>query len=567
MRPTLFILLLLSVVACSEPGAVRERQGRNGKYYGGVFNANESEELRGLFPLNLVQAASHRIGAQMYEGLVKFDQTALSVEPALASSWTVDPTGTVYTFTLREGVRFHDDACFADGKGRELEAEDVRQCFSALCSFGPLNEMFWLFQDRVVGANAQYAATLRQESAPGVKGVEVLDKRTVRITLVNPWPGLLQVLAHQGCWIWPKELLERYGADAVWHPVGTGPFRMRTFRRGEALVMERNPVYWGTDKDGNTLPFLDAVRYTFLQDKGKELEEFEKGNLSTIYELPVERTDVFTANDGRFQVQAVPGLTVQFYGFNERRAPFNDVRVRRAFSMAIDRQLLVDSVLGGLAVPALHGVVPPGFSDYPYDTVPRNVYDPEAARALLAEAGHPGGKDLPTVFLQVNNNGFGYVRVAGVVQTMLERNLGARVVTSVLPAEQHFARVERGDASFWREGWVADHPDPENFLALFYGKNAPLDTLVPATLNSTRHRDPAFDSLYVQAQRTTDAAARMLLLAQAEKRLMLDAAIVPLYHERSVRLLQPWVRDLPINGMEYRDLGPVWFDPALRVQR
>ena len=128
--------------------------------------------------------------------------------------------------------------------------------------------------------------------------------------------------------------------------------------------------------------------------------------------------------------------------------------------MAIDRRFIVDSILHGLVESAPHGIVPPGFASYPYDRVPLQVYDPEGARALLGEAGFPDGKGLPSVFLQVNNTGSGYVKVASEVQSMLEKNLGARVITSVLPSEQHFERVERGDAAMWREGWVADHPDP-----------------------------------------------------------------------------------------------------------
>jgi oligopeptide transport system substrate-binding protein len=568
MRTLLLLVLPLVFVACSSPMEPRERQGKGGRYYGGVLNANETEELRGMFPLSLVQAASHRIASQVYEGLVRFDPNDLGIQPSLAASWSVDPTGTVYTFQLREGVRFHDDPCFPGGKGREMRASDVLKCFTALCSPGEQNQMFWLFQDRVVGANAHYGALLRGATSEGVKGLETLDDHTVRITLTNPWPGFLYVLAHQGCWIYPEELVAHHGAQAAWHPVGTGPFRLKTFRRGESLILERHPEYWGQDAFGNGLPFLDAVRYTFVQDKEKELEEFRKGNLSLVYELPVGHAgslDEFA--NGPYQLQEVPGLTVQFYGFNAGRPPFNDVLVRRAFTLAVDRKALVDSVLAGLALPASRGVVPPGFTDYPYEQVPELLYDPDSARALLRAAGYPGGKGIPTVFLQVNNDGFGYIRVASEVQGMLERNLGVRVVSSVLPADQHFQRIERGEAAFWREGWIADHPDPENFLALFHGRNVPVDSAEPSYLNSTRYRNARFDSLYMRSMRESNNAGRLALLSQAERQLMEDAVVIPLYYERSVRLLQPWVQDLPINGMEYRDLGAVWFDPARRERR
>lgn len=566
-RQLLPLVLFLLFAACSGPASEpRQREGAGGRYYGGVFNANESEIIRSLFPLSLTQAAAHRIGTQIYEGLVRFDQQDLSIQPALAERWDVDPSGTMYTFHLRRDVRFHDDPCFKGGEGRALTADDVLYCLTAVCTSSEDNHMDWLLRDRVQGANGHYASTASGKPSDGVKGLVKVDDHTIRIHLNSAWPGLLQVLAHQGCWIYPAELPGHYGEEARWHPVGTGPFSVRQFQVGQALIMERNPHYWGEDEHGNRLPFLDAVRITFVADKEVELAEFQKKRLSILYELPLDRTELLQATDTepQYVVQSMPGLTVQFYGFNRAKAPFHDVRVRQAFSLAIDRRYLVDSVLNGLAVAAQRGVVAPGFQDYPYDTVPALRYAPAEARALLAEAGFPGGNGLPTVFLHVNNTGFGYVRVAGEVQNMLERELNAKVVTTVLPSDQHFGRVERGEAPLWREGWVVDHPDPENFLALFYGPNAPVDTSAPAYLNSTRYRDARFDGLYAAAQRTTDHASRMGLLAQAERRLMEDAVVIPLYHERNVRLVQPWVMDLPINGMEYRDLRAVWFDPQRR---
>lgn len=558
------IVAALMVSACSNEPPPRERLGKEGRYYGGVFNANESQSLRGLFPLGITQAASQRIAAQVYEGLVAFDQNDLSLVPALANSWSVDATGTVYTFSLRKGVRFHDDPCFPDGKGRLVTAEDVIMCFKELCTYKNTNQMFWLVQDRIVGADEHYEATRTGVAPKDIEGIQLVDDHTVRFTLTAPWPGFLQALAHQGTWVYPEELTAYYKDAALWRMVGTGPFRLKTFKEGEVLILERNPDYWGEDEYGNQLPFLDAVRITFVQDKKRELDEFEKGNLSMVYELPVDRTDVLrTFSDGRFQVQDVPAFTTQFYGINARLEPFTDVRVRRAFSMVIDRLFLVDSVLMGLGYPAIRGVVPPGFAGYPYDTIPETRFDPVAARALLAEAGFPNGSGLPTIHLQVNR-GAGYVEVATSVQAMLESHLGARVVTSLLPLDQHYQRIEQGRSLFWREGWIADHPDPENFLALFHGKQVPADTALPSTLNSTRYNEPRFDALFMEAQRTTDVAARLQLLAQAERVLMGDAVVIPLYHERSVRLLQNWVQELPINGLEYRLLRGVWFDPKQR---
>ncbi len=560
MRIVHFLCAAALLLGCGEARKPRERTSPSGKYYGGVFNANESEPIRSLFPLNLVQASAHRIGAQVFEGLVRFDAKDLSIRPGLARSWEVDATGTVYTFTLAEGPRFHDDPCFPNGKGRPLTASDVVSCYTRLCTNQPWNKMFWLFQDRIAGANAHYQASASGPVAGGVKGITAPDERTVRFVLTHPMPGFLNILAHQGCWVFAPEALDHYGAEVIWHPVGTGAFRMKSFERGVSLVLERNPDYWGRDADGAPLPYLDAIRYTFVEDKNQELDAFLAGKLSVVYELPIERTGA--AEDGSCIVQTTPALSIQFLGLNTRYAPFTDIRVRRAFNLAIDKAAIVDSLLDGLAVMADRGVVPPGLAGYPYERIKLRPHDPVEARRLLADAGYPDGKGLPAVVLQVNNSGYGYVKVAEAVQGMLERALKAQVIVSVMPEEQHFRRIEAGHAQFWREGWIADHPDAENFLSLFYGRNAPADTSEPSYLNSTRHRDPRFDSLFAQAVRTADERLRQTLLASAEEVLMENAVVIPLYHERSVRLLQPWVKDMPINGMEYRDLRLVWFDPA-----
>lgn len=569
MRSLFLAFLLPWLAGCGGDAPAMKHAAKGGKRYGGIFNMNETEEIRSIFPLDLSQASAHRIAAQIYQGLVKLDQRDLHIVPCLAERWEVDPSATNYTFHLRPGVHFHDDPVFPDGRGRELKAQDVIHCFTAICTASEINHMFWLFQDRVLGANERYAATSAGSTTVGpVAGLEAIDDRTVRIRLSHPVPNFLQLVAHQGCWIWPAELLDSYRDDLMHHAIGTGPFRMKASRPGETMVLERAPEYWEMDAEGNRLPFLDGVRVTFVNNKAQELEQFLAGNISAIYELPVDSIGVLADSidekgNRRFMLGSIPGLTTQFYGFNSTKPPFDDVRVRRAFCLAIDRRALVRNVLKGLAVPAQHGLVAPGLEGYPYDVVPGFAFEPDSARALLAAAGYPGGLGFPPQLLQVNGDGYGYVQVADAVQAMLERELHVNVAVSVLPADQHFDRVETGQAHFWREGWIADYPDPENFLSLLYGKNAVIDTSQRTFLNTTRYHDPQFDSFYGLAQGTTDEVKRLRHLAMAERKAMRDAVIAPLYHDRNLRLLQPWVRDLPQNAMEYRDLGAVWFDRSV----
>lgn len=568
MRAGLLLLFVLVFLpACDDQP---EQRLSVGSRFGGVFNLNETEPLRSIFPLTLTQASAFRIMSQVYQGLVSFDPATLEIIPCLATKWEMDQSATRYTFHLRPGVRFHDDPAFPDGKGRELTADDVVRCFTAICTQGIGDQMIWLFQDRVEGANAHYAATSGGvPMAEGVTGIRKVDDVTVCITLTHPSPNFLQIIAHQGCWIWPQELTAAHSAELGTHAIGTGPFSLHEMHAGEAMVLERNAHYWRADDEGRALPYLDGVRVTFDEDKNAEFDEFKKGRVTALLELPVDRLrDLKDSVDGvsgeqRFTMRSIPALTSQFYGFDAFHTPFKDLRVRRAFALAIDRGTLVDSVLGGFATPALHGLVAPGMEGYPYENVPGVPFAPDSARRLLAEAGYPEGRGFPPLQLQVNADGFGYVRVAEAVQAMLERELHVPVSISVLPANKHYERVEMVQARFWREGWTADHPDPENFLALLYGKNAVLDTTMPASINNTRFHHKPFDDLFAKAAQATDNAQRLAGLAQAERVAMEEMPIAPLYHEQAVFLMHPWVMDLHINAIEFLDLSAVWFDRPL----
>ena len=188
---------------------------------------------------------------------MKFDQNDLSIKPAIARSWEANADQTEWTFHIRQGVKFHDDACFPDGKGRVLTANDFKLCFDKLCTADPNNSQFDVtFKDRVVGANESFEASKAGKNTP-VSGIKVVNDTTLVITLKSPFAGFLNIVAMPGCWVYPKEALDKYALDLRIHPVGTGPFYLETVKEGEVLIMKKNQDYYGVDKDGNKLPYLD----------------------------------------------------------------------------------------------------------------------------------------------------------------------------------------------------------------------------------------------------------------------------------------------------------------------
>jgi oligopeptide transport system substrate-binding protein len=552
-------------------GGHESRVAKGNVYYGGVLRLNEVEDFRNLYPLNITETTSHRIANQVYEGLVKLSQADLSVIPSIAEKWDINPDATQWTFYLRKGVKFHDDPCFADGKGREVTAQDFQYCFTKLCEASPENQSFGItFKDRVVGADEYYESTSHKKPlAEGVTGIKVIDNYTLQITLKYPFAGFLNILSHPGCWVFPKEAYEKYGVDMRVKCVGTGPFQVKSIKEGDAVILERNPHYWNIDENGNQLPYLDAVKYTFIKEKKTELLEFKRGNLDMVFRLPIEMIpeilgELDHAREGNvnFDMQVVPAMSVYYFGFQHQSDLFKKKEVRQAFNYAIDREKIVTYTLQGEGIAGLYGIVPPSFKEYDYKAIKGYTFDPEKAKQLMAAAGYPGGKGFPKITLQINSGGGDRnIHIAEVTQKMLKENLGIDIDINVMPLAEHLEAVETGKSLFWRSGWVADYPDPEAFLTTLYGAHVPTQLSERSYLNPMRYKSPVFDSLYNAALREIDNKKRFDLYRQADQVAMDDAAIMPIFYDENYRLVQLNVKNFDPNPMEYRDLTRVYFLP------
>ncbi len=573
-RNALLLLFTAAFIFASCGGGKKKneiqlKEGKGGITLGGVFKVNEIETFRSLFPLTITDVYSYRIANQIYQSLFKFNQESLKVERNLAESYMISDDKLTYTIKIKKGVYFHNDPCFSNGEGRELKASDVKYCFDKICESIPQNKMYWLFKDKVVGAKEYFESTKKgSPSSGGVEGVEVVDDYTIKITLVEPFGAFEQILAHMGTAIYPKEAFEQYGKDMRVNCVGTGPFTLKKVKENVEVILVRNENYWEQDEHGNQLPYLEGIKVSFISEKSTELKEFQKGNLHMIWEIPVDEIpniigSLEEAKDGKnaeFKLQSSRSLSVQYYAFLYTHEVFNDVNVRKAFNMAIDREELVNITLQGEGEPAFHGFVPP-MDGYPQEKVKGYEYNPDEARALMAKAGYSNGRGFPKITLNLNSGGTTQELLAEAMMNELKKNLNVDIEIKVLPMNQHQNEIESGRASFWRIGWVADYPDPENFLNLFYSKNLPENASDDAYINSVRYTNPAFDEVFVQARRESDPVKRMELFAQADQILMDDAVVMPVYYDDYIRLLNPQVENFPMNSLEYRDFTRVYFSP------
>jgi peptide/nickel transport system substrate-binding protein len=572
------LLLIFFSTSCgvtSEQETQRPRRPIEGKaVYGGLFRMNVTEEMRSIFPHNIVDASAFNIMNQVYQGLVKIDQKTQEIVPSIAKSFEVSADGRVYTFKLRDDVFFHDDSAFLNGIGRQVKADDVVKCFTLLCEPYLYNQNYAYVIDLIRGGRIHYDFIRSNPNTPHqLEGVKKISDFEVQIELEFAAPTFMTILTHPCCWIFPSELLS-YGEDVDTWCIGTGPFKARTVKMNEVFILERNAKYWGKDKMGNELPYLDAIRCNFVFSEDEQLRQFMKGNLDLLLKVPFENIAEFEAKsmasgeNPPYRIITQRGLRVEYYGFQHRSDLFSDVRVRRAINYAIDRNYIVDNVLKGYGMPATYGFVPPSMPLFSADSVEGFAYNPIRAQRMLHEAGYSGGKGFPVLTLQLNDGNQTVLKVAEAVQEMLTRNLGITVELSVLPRQSHYEQIAQGEVAFWRDGWIADYPDPENFLKLFHGKLVPEDNEKATYLNTVRFKSDLFDKYFESSMGETDPKERMALCLKADQEIMDQAAIAPLYYEKWVWLVGGDVENIEVNNMGELDLEEVYFnEPFTRKQR
>jgi oligopeptide transport system substrate-binding protein len=521
------------------------------------LRTNAPDGFKTLVPVAIDENSNYHIASQIYEGLLRFDKD-LQVIPAIARSWKLSEDQRVYTFHLRPDVFFQNDSCFEEGKGRRVNAEDIRYCFERLCTNSEDNRQFSLtFKERVVGAESFFSGRTKE-----LEGLKIKNDSTIELTLQRQDPNFLNVLCMAGCFIYPPEAVNYYGQRLGQHAVGTGPFHLARFTPGQALTLIRNPNYWGRDEAGQVLPYLDSISWSAIRDRTVELKQFKDASLDLVYSVPASLLQQVFADTGQgtdFEIFSAPALSTHYYGFSFNESnPLKNGLVRRALNLAVDRQLIVKSILKEEGQAANHGIVPFNYAfataGYQYALLKGYAYLPDSARQLLKLAGYGKGKKFPQLTLDVNDGNFGRnVLIALKVQRMLKDNLGIDLNLNVVPWQSHIENVEKGNSAFFRYAWVGDYPDPETFLSLFYSKNIPQEKPGRSYVNVSRFVNARFDSLFEAARLAPDVQQRMKLLSLAEQVVLTESAVMPLYYDENFRVVRKKFKNLEENAMNYLD--------------
>ena len=469
-----------------------------------------------LDPHITTDATSAQIIVELFGGLVTID-IDLNIVADLAERWDVSADGLKYTFYLRPNAKFHD--------GKPVTAEDVR--WSLERATNPLTQS--PVAEQYLGDIVGVKAKLKGDAAT-ISGVRVVDELTIEITIDAPKSYFLAKLTYPTAFVLDRENVEANPRNWFRQPNGTGPFRLSSYQIGESMVLSRNDFYHLGP------PKLDEVELILSGGTSMLMYENDEIHLAGVGLADLDRL-LDPANKLHSElIQAPPSFSVQYIGFNTTEPPLDDPKFRQALNLAIDKREIASIVLGDQVVPAT-GILPPGFPGYSAD-VQGYGFDPERARQLLRESKYGDDLDnLPPITLTTPGS-FGAVISLDmeVVLQMWEKNLGVRVEIQQTEFATFLKDLNRRRFQMFEIGWIADYPDPENFLdILFYSESSN---------NHTNYSNPEVDRLLLRARTEVDQTTRYELYNQAEQQILDDAPWVPLWYSGERYLLvKPNVKD------------------------
>ena len=509
-----------------------------------IFHYNESSGLASLDPAfaknKQVMWSTH----QLYNTLIEIDSN-MQMQPSLATHWNISEDNLVFTFILRNDVFFTDDACFTNGKGRKLTAHDVEYSFKRIIDKSTASPGAWIFNNRVDSVN----------------GFTAINDTTFQLKLISPFQSILGILSMQYCSIIPKEAVEKYKTDFRRHPVGTGPFSFVAWEEGQALILKKNENYFEKDAEGRSLPYLDGIKVSFYDSKATEFLEFQQNRLDFIDDIdPSFKDEVLTKTGNlkktwldKIELHKHPYLNIEYLGIlvdgeNElvKNSPLRFQKIRQAINYGFNRKKMMLYLRNSIGIAAESGFVPAGLPSFDSVAVPGYHYDIDKAKQLLAEAGYPNGKNLPEIKLLT-------IPIYGDLGTYIANELlqvGIKVQVEVIQKSLLMEQTSKSQAPFFRGSWIADYPDAENYLGVFYGKN-------PAPPNYTRYKNPVFDLLYEKALSEKNDSLRYKLYQQMDRIIISDAPVVPLWYDMAIHLVHLNIQNFYPNSLNLLELRRV----------
>ena len=519
----LFVLLL----ACSN----RKKLQNDNQ----VFRYNEHSNISSLDPAFAKQLSDIWAINQLFNGLVQLDDE-LNVKPDIAKKWSISENGKSYMFTLRNDVYFHKHKLFGIDSTRIVNAHDFDYSFKRLINNDIASPGGWVLQNVT-----DFGAT---------------SDTTFVVNLKKPFPPFLGLLTMKYCSVVPKEAVNYFGNSFRSNPIGTGPFKFKLWVENTKLVLRKNNHYHEKDIEGRQLPYLEAVSVTFLPDKQSEFLQLVQGNIDFLSGLDPSFKDDIINPDGNLSERYKDKLTMEsgdylnteYLGIlmDSDNSEVSSLNIRKAINYGFDRQKMIQYLRNGIGTPAVNGFIPKGLPSF--SNFEGYSYQPVKAIEYINLYKSETGNLNPKITITTNSQ---YVDLCEYIQRELEK-IGLIVHVDVVPPSTLRQSKASGKLPIFRASWVADYPDAENYLSLFYSKN-----FAPNGPNYMHYNNEEFDKLYEKVFVTTNKDERYKLYQQMDSLIIEDAPIVPLYYDQFVRFTQKNIRGLSTNPINLLNLKKV----------
>ncbi|MDT8393505.1 MAG: ABC transporter substrate-binding protein [Bacteroidales bacterium] len=531
----LSLIMIIGMSSCRQGSSDNELK---------IFRYNEAAGISSLDPAFARDLANIWACNQLFDGLVSLDEQ-LDVQPSVAEDWKISPDGKIYTFYLRKDVFFHDHMVFEEGKGRRVDAYDFEFSFRRILNPKLASPGFWVFNN------------------VADDGFKALNDTVFQITLKHAFTPFLGLLTMQYCNVVPKEAVNTYGRDFRKNPVGCGPFQFQYWKEGVKLVFRKNPEYFLSDENGMSLPYLDAVAITFLIDKQSAFLQFMQGKLDFMSGIDASYKDELLTREGglnpayadRINLISEPYLNTEYLGIMidttagiSGSNPLTNRLVRQAISYGFDRKKMMRYLRNNIGIPGNAGIIPAGMPGHGGDRSYGYHYNPEMAAELLSKAGYPGGAGIPPITLTTSAE---YLDLVKYIQHELMQT-GFEMDITVSPPAAIKELKAQAKLPFFRASWIADYPDAENYLSLFYSGN-----FCPEGPNYTRFSNPAFDALYERSLQIVDHKQRYRLYQSMDSIIMQEAPVIILFYDEVLRFTGKNIAGLGSNPVNQLDLTKV----------
>lgn len=478
-----------------------------------------------LDPATAAESSSAQYIVQIFSGLVRLDEN-MKVVADIAQTWDKSADGKTYTFHLRQDVKFHN--------GKQVTAADVKYSWERALNPATQSLTAGTYLNDIVGA-----ADILSGKASQLSGVKVVDNYTLQVTIDAPKAYFLDKMAYPTAFVVDRENVAS-GGEWWRKPNGTGPFRLKQWQVDQLVVLERNPLYYG-DK-----ALLSEVDYQLYS--GNPIQLYQEGKIDVSF-VGAAYMGLVTdpSNSISKELQTYPELSISYIGFNTTVPPFDDAKVRQAFSYAVDKERLATLTVQNTVVSA-YGILPPGMPGYDANLQGLR-FDANKAKQLIAASKYGDVSKLPPIVLTTAGWGNDISSIIGGVIEDWRRNLGVQVTVRQLEPENFLYALSQEKDNLFDNGWIADYPDPQDFLDVLFRTGS--------QNNTGEYTNLQLDTLLDKAAVEQDPAARLQLYQQAEQMIVQDAAMLPLFFGRSYVLVKPYVKNYVLSPLGYPLLSKI----------